>query len=383
MREKIVIRNIGPLKDIEIEEIKSLTVIIGPSSSGKSALMKLIALFRYIYKMVNIRSYLKNSKISRSPFRLHFKKLIETNGLVDMFSTDSYVRYETSFENGLTYTIEYTKGKLSSNFTIDNSVLTFSKETFICESRNIIPNWMARPVSNRKSSLGFYFHETLGDFEIATEKEGKVELEHIGMDLEIKKVRGLRKFLITPTDGRHHSITLNTASSGVQTSMSIPVIMRHFAKEFSFKDAFQRSVISYLFEGDRLLSYKPSIEFNNISKIIHVHVEEPELSLDPTAQRKLLNQMVEYVELARKEDRDMNVMIATHSPYILNQLNLLFKAFDTKSLESIAGFNYDETSAFLLEDGQIEDLKLVNARLVNTNRLSEDINEIYNTYDIL
>jgi len=48
--------------------------------------------------------------------------------------------------------------------------------------------------------------------------------------------------------------------------MSIPVIMRHFATDFSFKDAFQRSVISYLFEGDRLQSYKPSIEFNNISR---------------------------------------------------------------------------------------------------------------------
>jgi len=345
--------------------------------------MKIIALFRYIYKMVNIRSYLRNSNISKSPFRLNFKSLTETNGLANMFSgDDSSVLYTVSFDGGDTYTIEYSKGKLSANFTIKDSFLSFSKEVFICESRNIIPNWMARPVSNRKSSLGFYFHETLGDFEIASEKDNIVELEHVGMNLEIKKVRGQQQFRIIPIDKHHSPIMLNQASSGIQTSMSIPVIMRHFAKDFSFKDAFQRSVISYLFERDRLKSYQPSIEFYNLSKIIHVHVEEPELSLDPMAQRKLINQMVEYIELSKINDRNMNVIVATHSPYVLNQLNLLFKANDIQSKE-LPHLDFNKTAAFLVEDGEIEDLKLTNARLINTNRLSQDIEEIYDTYDNL
>ena len=58
MKESITVRNFGPLKDVRIEDIKPLTVFIGESASGKSTLMKVIVLMRYIYKMVNIRSYL-------------------------------------------------------------------------------------------------------------------------------------------------------------------------------------------------------------------------------------------------------------------------------------------------------------------------------------
>jgi len=46
MKESIHIKNLGPIKDIQILEIKPFTVLIGDSGSGKSTLMKVIALFR-------------------------------------------------------------------------------------------------------------------------------------------------------------------------------------------------------------------------------------------------------------------------------------------------------------------------------------------------
>ena len=61
MKESIIIKNLGPLKEVKISDIKPLTVFIGKSASGKSTIMKIIVLMRYIYKMVNIRSYLKNA----------------------------------------------------------------------------------------------------------------------------------------------------------------------------------------------------------------------------------------------------------------------------------------------------------------------------------
>ena len=63
IKESLIIKNIGPLSNIELLELKPLTVLIGPSTSGKSTLMKIIALMRYIFKRVNIKAYLKNSKI--------------------------------------------------------------------------------------------------------------------------------------------------------------------------------------------------------------------------------------------------------------------------------------------------------------------------------
>ena len=76
MKESIIIKNFGPLKEVEIDDIKPLTVFIGKSAGGKSIIMKVLVLMRYIYKMINIRSYLKNAKITRSPFKLRFNSLL-------------------------------------------------------------------------------------------------------------------------------------------------------------------------------------------------------------------------------------------------------------------------------------------------------------------
>lgn len=50
IHESIIISNVGALKDVNLKELKPLTVLIGASASGKSTLMKIIALMRYIYK---------------------------------------------------------------------------------------------------------------------------------------------------------------------------------------------------------------------------------------------------------------------------------------------------------------------------------------------
>ena len=76
MKESIIIKNLGPFHII-IEDIKPLSILIGSSGSGKSLLMKTISMMRYIYKRVNIRSYLINSGLKRSPFRLRFESLLQ------------------------------------------------------------------------------------------------------------------------------------------------------------------------------------------------------------------------------------------------------------------------------------------------------------------
>ncbi len=92
MKEYITIKGFGPLKNIENLEIKPFTVLIGESASGKSILMKVVAMMRYIYKMSNIRSYLYRSKITKSPFRFSLdtmmKRLCKPCGkeFIDKFS---------------------------------------------------------------------------------------------------------------------------------------------------------------------------------------------------------------------------------------------------------------------------------------------------------
>lgn len=67
--EKILIKNFDPIEEVSIQDIRKITVFIGESGSGKSTIMKVVSLFRWIYKMVNIRSFLKYSGVKKSPFR--------------------------------------------------------------------------------------------------------------------------------------------------------------------------------------------------------------------------------------------------------------------------------------------------------------------------
>jgi predicted ATPase len=80
MKESIIIKNFGPIKDVEISDIRPMTILIGESGSGKSTILKVLALFRWIYKMVSIRSYLKQSGITKSPFRFSFNTYLRNNG---------------------------------------------------------------------------------------------------------------------------------------------------------------------------------------------------------------------------------------------------------------------------------------------------------------
>ena len=77
----------------------------------------------------------------------------------------------------------------------------------------------------------------------------------------------------------------------------------------------------------------------------------------------------------------MGIILSTHSPYIVNHLNLLIKSFDTKNKG--AGLDYDKLNVYQVLDGEIIDLKIKNERLINTNPLSETIDNIYSEYNRL
>ena len=63
MKEYLKIVDFGPISEIELNNISPLTVFIGKSGSGKSTIMKVLSLFRWMYKRVNLRSFIKHSKI--------------------------------------------------------------------------------------------------------------------------------------------------------------------------------------------------------------------------------------------------------------------------------------------------------------------------------
>jgi hypothetical protein len=83
-----------------------------------------------------------------------------------------------------------------------------------------------------------------------------------------------------------------------------------------------------------------------------------------------------------RNENDTNLFISTHSPYIINQLNLMIKAFDTNQ-DILAKYDYGKLAVYQVSEGKLQSLMSQNERLVNTNPLSETINSIYDQYNSL
>ncbi len=378
MKEYITIKGFGPLKNIENLEIKPFTVLIGESASGKSTLMKVVAMMRYIYKMANIRSYLKHSKIAKSPFRMRLGSMMERQEMGKMFTKNSILIYRMEMDEDVSYEIRVENGKLFVP-SIAKEHLLFCKASFISENRNIIPTWTQKAWKNKGATLGFYFHETNEDFGCASEGEKELIMDFVGMKMLITHPKGKpTRYQIVPTDGHHAPIELTEASSGIQTSAPLALIVDYFAKDFSFKDALNRSVMSYLYEMENLSKFKAVSEPTSLPKIVDVHIEEPELSLFPDAQCKLVEKLI-FTATHPKDERLVTLMLATHSPYILNYLNIVLN----QTNEQRARLNNSNTAVFRIYEGETQDLLMQDEHghwIVDTYDLSEMMNNIYNEF---
>lgn len=378
MKELLTIKNFGPLTNIDSLEIKQFTILIGESAIGKSTLMKVVAMMRYLYKMANIRSYLKHSKITKSPFRMRLSSMMDRQEMSKMFTKESLIIYRVEIDAESSYEIKIENCKLSIP-TINQSHLIFCKNSYISENRNIIPTWAQRAWKNKGATLGFYFHETNDDFGNASKGNKVIDLKYVGMQMSITHPKGKpTRYQIIPSDNRHEPIELTEASSGIQTSAPLILIVNHFAKDFSFKDAFNRSVMSYLYEMDKLSKFKAISEPTELPKIVDIHIEEPELSLFPDAQCQLVEEII-YESTHAESDRIINIMLATHSPYILNYMNIILhqeKEGRAKLLES-------NTAIYGIHNGGIMNLLMKddkNRVVVNTLDLTEMMSSIYNEY---
>jgi predicted ATPase len=376
MKESIIIKNFGPINEIEINDIRPFTVFIGESGSGKSTILKVIALFRWIFKMVSIRSYLKQSGIKNSPFKFNFKEYLGNGGLEEYLKSNTEIIYQRG-----DCIIEYKKGKLTANDIQDKAQLSLEKISFISDKRNLIPDILANKTT--KESASFYLKETLDDYLISSKIIRELKFDFLGVKFVVKKTQQGEKYFIEGIDDKQFSINLEDASSGTQTMTPLSVITEYFSREFDLIKSFNNALFSYMVHSDNLSKFDA---VSNVGEIKHrrvnIHIEEPELSLYPESQRSLLNFLVSrcYVE---HKNYEMTLMMATHSPYIINQINLLILEGRKGTLKQKAFLKFDDVNVFEIIDGYLNDLKIKESFIIDTRPLSDPISNIYESYDEL
>jgi predicted ATPase len=380
MKESIHIKNLGPIKDVYIDDIKPITVLIGESGSGKSTLMKAIALFRWIYKMHNIRSYLKRSEVSKSPFRFRMDTYFKNCGFEQYLRNNPEIIYSVEFTPDRRYSISFCNNKLSGTSDqdlIQHADIYYNKLSFISETRNIIPLWADKGASLTGGYLGYYFHEVYNDFVLASENLKELDIPYLNLKFAVKKVQSNKKYIVQDLN-KEYEIDMKNSSSGTQNAIPVSLIAEHFSKYFDFEEAFNRTLLEFLSKTGKIMDFKPIKNLGDIQKKLFIHIEEPELSLYPDAQCELISNLISKCFIENKNQ--INLMFSTHSPYIINHLNLLIKAYDSNKFVDNAKIKFEDISVFYVNEGRVEDLVVKNERIVNTNILSDTINDIYDKY---
>jgi len=379
--ESIIIRHFGPVQDIVIEDIKPLTILIGESGSGKSTIMKVISLFQWLYKMMCIRSYLKYSGVKKSVFRFQFDSYIKNNGMSGFLYPDTVFVYK----NGST-TIEYSGKKLKgTNSYVPRDELSLEKILYVSDKRNIIPDIYDGNAKIQKRL--FYLNDTYDNYLAATDSIKEMEIDYLGVKFQVRKVGNtVRHQIVSSNTDEKYSINLNDASSGTKNVIPLELIVEYFAKYYDLVDLMNHSIFSYVSKADSLKDFKATTNIGEFPvKRVSILLEEPELSLYPDYQLRLMDFLVNRCFVSHSKEYEMSLILATHSPYIVNYLNVLINRPKIDEHDA-AYIDAGSLAVYRVFDGNVQNLMARDSSgdsVVNTYDLSEPMKNIMDEYQSL
>ncbi len=330
---RIKIKNFGPIKEGFKEnggwmDIKKVTVLIGNQGSGKSTVAKLISTLSWIEKD------LFRSDGSTQRFRKQeriFKKYLEYHRIVTYLKTETEIEYE-----GDAYFITYKHGHNLEIKTKEGSSYQLPKITYYPAERNFVSS-----VKKSKGNLNLkLWSQSLQEFKETFQeaKENFKEKENIQLPISNAALEYNKLNDILYVKGGDYKIQLSDSASGFQSFVPLYVVGRYittllkneqkmdeqqretFKKESAkiFKDS------TYTEEQKRILLSNLAAQFN-IKRIINI-VEEPEQNLFPTSQQQMLYSLLEF----NNASKGCNLIVTTHSPYMISYLTLAIQANETK-----------------------------------------------------
>jgi len=379
MKEYIIIKKFGPIESIELNPIEPFVVLVGESGSGKSTIMKVLSLFRWIYKRLVLRSYVRQAGIKKTNIGFQFRTVLKVSGLDEYLKPNTEIIYGRGRNE-----ISYVKGKLNVGKNISKEDLSLEKVCFVSDKRTMMSDILSSKTKHDFSN--YYLQDTLDNFLLATDNITELPINYLNIDFNVQKnVQGI-KYLIKGKDKSKFSVNIKNASSGMQTVVPIHLIVEYYAKYFDPKKSMSSSLFQYFNDNDRLTEFSATKNIGDIEqKNVHIMIEEPELNLDPQSQTCLLDFLANRCFI---EDHpyDMTLMLATHSPYIVNYLNILLKRGQIQSEKNKgnASITDDQIGVYKVEGGEIYPLIVkANPVVVDARPMSQVIADIYNMYNEL
>ena len=377
----LTIKKIGPIKDVSFV-IKRYNFFIGLQSSGKSTIAKIISNCTWMEKEIathpNVHadlSYYEDTFVSQ---------LEEFHFMEGYLNENSLLEYDSEF-------IHISCKDLRCRISVKPGVENYERQKvlYIPAERIIFSKTTSFSGNNNLNSFALDWINARDYFD----KEHKLNILALGISYYQQVEQGKTVDKIVSRNGAY-DIKLVNGSSGLQSVVPLASAMQFYSR-ILFQDSIESKTLlpeqtkdridisNYLRKDYSEMLDIPSGIIDKINRLTKTKktsfvIEEPESNLYPQSQIDLLNSIV---KCSLSEGRGHTVTITTHSPYIINQLNLLVKAHDKGKTVQGAEMDFDKLNVFFVADGVLTDLKVRNAHLIDTTMLSEPLNETYNMYE--
>lgn len=414
---KLTIENFGPIKKASIE-VKDMMVFIGPQASGKSTLAKLITILgdvnfkekdqitlRDELEKYNISSFLKDNTLIEyytHSFQFNFK-----NNKEDKFNLSNAINKLEKAKVDIKY-ISQVIGIMLMGISIDDKENIFYREIQKHEYYGL--NSEIENLFKEFDGANSLTDKILNIYNKDTENE--IEYIHL-LDL-VKKVFSL----ITPLDSLYIPaertmlpLLVSNIAGLVNNKILIPQNILTAVQKF--QDASLKITdlnleiigslkykriddISYIYHNKTqktllkdsssgIQSFLPitllienSLKDNFIN--LNYVVEEPELNLYPEAQYKLIKYLVKNCLETTRDIKTKNLIITTHSPYVLASINNLLYAYNkskidkeqtAKIVNECSWIDSNHFNAYEVKKGTVKRIFNKKSKLIEDNIIDE------------
>ena len=384
MKEKLIIKNFGPIRSVELD-LGKINILIGKQATGKSTIAKVLAVCRYFSYIIDVRVL--------EMFETSFYTGLVDWGLKDFLYENSYWYYENK-----DYSLEVQ---------VKEEETYYLREEF--DKGSDFPLYIEL-FTPKLSAKSYKFKKLLDDFyEIQPKSTGIVGLIESSYWLiptsfltnQVKKVmdnpfyfpteRGLQSiFSLGKSSIQNLSDALFNQLSDLDSIASIyksetliePLGIYYKNENGRGYIAEKNGINEYHSLANGASGYQSTIPivltvkyYNEIERRKRTFIiEEPEQNLFPTAQKALVEFLVSTVN-----EYDNTFLLPTHSPYIISALNNLISAHRVgqkkpeeinKIIDKKYWISIDDVSAYRLYFDE------KSGGIISGNLVLEDLKEI-------
>lgn len=306
-------------------EFSKVSVLIGNQGVGKSTIAKLVSTFSWLEKVL-FREELKLSEVTRK------NKFENTycayQGLKNYFKENSYIEFK-----GLAYHFIYQNQRLTVEKAVTYNDYLVPKIMYVPAERNFL-SAVAQPDKLK------YLPQPLYTFLDEYERSQQELTESLALPINNLRFQYHKQNKTANIVGENYRIKLTEASSGLQSVVPLFLVSRNLAlsinkesdaskKEISIEDEKKiRAVIEKVLLNSKISETVKESALELLSSkyrnscFLNV-VEEIEQNLFPKSQKEILYKLIEFVNYINLNQ----LILTTHSPYIINYLSVAIKAF--------------------------------------------------------